>query len=123
MKVVISVEDACTASILLIGRTEEEVFEKLCKHSYITSLKNDLEHYGWEAWHQECRVILCQEDHPHWDASIATCPLKGKISGKFDDLSHLLDAYRWWQEESASFLEVVDLPVEPYQSPFTGERA
>jgi len=29
MKVVISVEEGCTASIMMTGETEEEIFEKL----------------------------------------------------------------------------------------------
>ena len=114
MKLVIGVEDGCSAYIVMTGKTEEDIFEKLQKHSEITYLRNDLDHYGWHSFHEEHKVTLCQDDHAHWNAN-PTCIPRGKISGQFDDLSHLLDAYKIWNQDSSNFMEVVELPSDGMQ--------
>ena len=103
MKLTIGVEEGCSAYIVMTGETEEDLFQKLQNHSEIVYLKNDLDHYGWDSWHEENKVTLCQDDHDHWDGN-PSCISRCKISGQLNDLFHILDTYRLWNQDCLNFM-------------------
>ncbi len=87
MKLIIKVEYGCTASIMLTGKTEDEVFKKLCQHPDVINTQKEIDLHKKPEW------------PPGWQ-------------GKFTDLSNLLKLYQEWWVDDIHFLELVDLDLE-----------